>query len=189
MSTDLARFIALAPLGVLLTWAAVQDVRQRRIRNWLTFSLMLAGLLQSLAGGGIVSAGQAVLGLLTGLALTVFLFAAGVLKAGDVKLLAAVGAWVGPSLVLEIFVLAAVAGGLVAVIQSIWHHRLLITLQDTLVMGNDVLSGKCGSRQAREASFARLDRRQTVPCAVAIWIATMMALFTPIVSVISGRPL
>ena len=37
----------LVPLFALLVWAAVTDLRERKIRNWLTLSLMASGLAQS----------------------------------------------------------------------------------------------------------------------------------------------
>ena len=44
-----SRVLPYTPLLALLFWAAFQDVRTRRIRNWLTFSLAVCGLAQSFA--------------------------------------------------------------------------------------------------------------------------------------------
>ena len=41
-----------APLAAALAWATVTDVRARRIPNWLTFGLLLTGLLQGFGPAG-----------------------------------------------------------------------------------------------------------------------------------------
>src|SRR5687768_7459580 len=88
--------IPYAPLAVLLVWAAVVDARERKIRNWLTVSLMLSGLMQSWTPMATVGPGAAALGLLVGFALLVLPFAVGAIGGGDVKLMAGIGAWLGP---------------------------------------------------------------------------------------------
>lgn len=101
---------------VISAAACVFDLRSRRIPNALTlggagtaiaFSLMTAGV------GGLVSsvAGWA-LGLLIFLP---FLLLRG-LGAGDVKLMACLGAWLGPFVVVRAALYAAVAGGVMAIV-------------------------------------------------------------------------
>src|SRR5439155_15034799 len=82
-----------APALALLVWAALEDLRSRRIPNWLTFSLVLGGIGQSVAFGAICSPGASLLGFVVGFALPFVLFALGALGGGDVRLLAGVGAW------------------------------------------------------------------------------------------------
>ena len=41
--------LMVAPVLGLLVWAAAEDLRFRRIPNWLTFSLILSGFVQSRA--------------------------------------------------------------------------------------------------------------------------------------------
>src|SRR3982751_5850643 len=118
------RVLAYAPLLALLSWAAVQDVRTRRIRNWLTFSLALCGLAQSFAPNPTVAPMDAALGLLTGFALTVPLFAIGALGGGDVKLMAAIGAWLGPWPALQVFLGRAVVGMVIVLCQAGMAGRL-----------------------------------------------------------------
>src|SRR5688500_17057938 len=92
-SVDL-RVVAL--LTVALT-AAVCDVRSRRIPNALTFGAAASALVYALATGGIGSLGFAAAGWIAGAALFFPFFALGGMGAGDVKLIAALGAWVGPA--------------------------------------------------------------------------------------------
>ena len=53
----------LIPLLALLLWAAAEDLWRRRIANWLSFSLILSGLLQTLLPGHLISPTQALAGL------------------------------------------------------------------------------------------------------------------------------
>src|SRR5687767_15907788 len=92
-----------APVLGLLVWAAVGDLRSRRIPNWLTFSLVLSGIAQSFTPGGLVSPGMSLAGFAVGFGLPMILFVIGALGGGDVKLLAGVGAWFGPGVALNVF--------------------------------------------------------------------------------------
>src|SRR3954452_23150425 len=98
--------LMLLPMFALLGCAAAIDLRSRRIPNWLTAALAAAGMVQSfltLHGSLGISPSQALLGVLTGLALNVGLFILRIRGGGDVKLFAAVGAWVGPLAIFQIF--------------------------------------------------------------------------------------
>src|SRR4051812_22885531 len=88
--------LVLLPMFALLCWAAVHDVRTRRIPNVLNLVLFLTGLGVSVAGLWKVNGAQAGLGALAGLALTLPLFLIGAVGGGDVKMLTALGAWLGP---------------------------------------------------------------------------------------------
>src|SRR4051812_15919975 len=99
-----------APLMVLLALAAFVDWRIRRIPNWVTFTLVLTGLAQSITPWAIVSPGSAVLGLLAAFVLIFPLYALGAVGSGDVKLLAGIGAWFGPQAALAVFAVEAIVG-------------------------------------------------------------------------------
>lgn len=91
--------------------ACVTDLRSARIPNWLTFSAAIVALgFHTFAGEG-MGLGTALLGLVVGLAVFFPLFALRAMGAGDVKLLAAFGAWVGPISILWVALYTALAGG------------------------------------------------------------------------------
>jgi prepilin peptidase CpaA len=99
--------------------ACVTDVRSRRIPNVLTFGAAAAGLAfhaLAPAGEGITSAG---LGMVLGVAAFFIPFALGGLGGGDVKLLGALGAWLGPATTVWVVLYTGVAGGVMAVVVSI----------------------------------------------------------------------
>ncbi|MBA4358431.1 MAG: prepilin peptidase [Desulfovibrio sp.] len=108
--------IIFASLTLSLLVASVIDLRSQRIPNLLTIPAAMAALayhflVQGPQGLWFSLAG---LGLGLGLMLAPFLF--GVMGGGDVKLMAAVGAWVGPQTVLVAFLLTSLAGGAYALV-------------------------------------------------------------------------
>ncbi|HZK83030.1 MAG TPA: A24 family peptidase, partial [Humisphaera sp.] len=116
------QLLHLAPLLVMLALAAIGDLRERRIRNWLTVAIMLTGLARSFAPAHGVAPGGAILGMLTGFGITFILFAMGAIGGGDVKLMAGVGAWLGPAATLGVFALEAIIGMAIVLIQATWQR-------------------------------------------------------------------
>jgi prepilin peptidase CpaA len=123
-----------APVLGLLVWAAAEDLRSRRIPNWLTFSLVLSGIAQSFTSSGLVSPGMSLAGFAIGFGLPMILFVIGALGGGDVKLLAGVGAWFGPGVVFRVFLLAAIVGAVMVIVQAIAQGRTRLLLRNTAVV-------------------------------------------------------
>ena len=106
--------------------ACATDLRTRRIPNVLTYSAPLAAIGFSAATAGWAGVGSALAGWAVGFALFFPLFALRGLGAGDVKLLAALGAWLGPMPVAVVGIYAAIAGGVIALAVS-FHTGYLRT--------------------------------------------------------------
>ena len=100
-------------IGLLLL-AAWIDWRTFRIPNWLTASGMAWGLAYNTVFADSAWSGLAhgLLGLVTGLALLLPLYAIRVMGAGDVKLMAMVGAFLGALATAKALILVGIAGGL-----------------------------------------------------------------------------
>lgn len=111
-------------LSCVLIAACVTDLREQRIPNLLTYPAMAVALLAQafLPGGQGAIFALAGLGVGGGLMLVPFLF--GVMGAGDVKLMAAAGAVLGPSAALSAFVLTTLLGGLYALFVLCLHRRV-----------------------------------------------------------------
>lgn len=107
---------------VALIVAAVIDGWKLKVPNWLTFPLILSGWLYSGLVFGWEGFGYSVLGTLAGLAMLLPLYAIGGMGAGDVKLLAGVGAWVGTMVTLYSFCLSAIIGGVIALGMVAWRR-------------------------------------------------------------------
>lgn len=102
-------------VSAVLVEAAVIDGLQLRVPNWLTFHFFLGGLIFAGWTGGHTGLIWSLAGAGVGLVSLLPLYAIGGMGAGDVKLMAGLGAWVGPRLALGAFVGTAIAGGLIAV--------------------------------------------------------------------------
>jgi prepilin peptidase CpaA len=104
--------------------ACVTDLHSRRIPNWLTFGAAAAAFAAHYAYGGPEAARQATSGWVTGLFMFMPLFLLGGMGAGDVKLLAALGAWLGPAGAFWLAIYSSMAGGVMAVIVALRHNYL-----------------------------------------------------------------
>ena len=101
-------------LTVVLVTAMCTDLRWSRIPNWLTFPAMGFALLAHAWVGGLQGALFSLAGLGAGLGLFLILYVTGSSGAGDVKLMAAVGALIGPYGALLSALLAILVGGVYA---------------------------------------------------------------------------
>ena len=99
---------------VLVTAASVFDLRTRRLPNALTFGAAVVGVAMQGVTEGWSGTGLAVAGWATGVAVFLPLYALGGMGAGDVKLLGAIGAWLGPTGALWVGLYGAIAGGVIA---------------------------------------------------------------------------
>jgi prepilin peptidase CpaA len=111
----------LAAIVVLI--AAATDLRARRIPNWLTLSGLCAGLLTNGVLYGLKGIGTSLSGLAAGLGVYLIFYLLRAMGAGDVKLMAAIGAIVGPEHWFVIFIASSIAGGVFAVVLMIWKGR------------------------------------------------------------------
>lgn len=120
-----------AVLAAGLVTAVSIDLRSRRIPNSLTASMALAGIALAAAGQGHLTVTMSIAGLVLGLLLMLPGHTLGATGAGDVKLMAAVGALIGPGDVVMAFLLTCIAGGVLAVIVAIRRRRFAETVSAT----------------------------------------------------------
>ena len=144
--------------------AAVIDLRTRRIPNILTATLAAIGLGLAAAGFGRVGLGASMLGCLLGLAFMMPGHIFGRTGAGDVKLLAAAGALLGPTDTIYAFLYTAIAGGALALVVAVARRRLSQTIASTSALMS-------GSEQARaEVDSTSSDNRFAYAPAIAIGV-------------------
>jgi prepilin peptidase CpaA len=99
--------------------ACVTDVRSRRIPNALTFPAAGAAILFHWWVAGPQAGAAAVGGWFVGVLLFSPFFIAGGLGAGDLKLVGAVGAWLGPMPAVFVVLYTALAGGVMAIVVAL----------------------------------------------------------------------
>ena len=163
---------AVVPLLVFTVLAAGWDVRTRRIPNALTISGLAVGLgLRALAGGAALLDG--VLGAGVMFVVLVPLFAMGGVGGGDVKLLIAVGAFLGLKGAMIGLLATAVFGGVMAVFYSVRRGVILPALLNTSGLLKHVLTfGRMGERTTRPAAGA-----VSVPYGVAVAAGALFTLW------------
>jgi prepilin peptidase CpaA len=111
--------------------ATVIDIRTRRIPNDLTATMAGIGIGLAATGLSGLPLWASFLGFAVGLALMLPGHLLGATGAGDVKLMAAIGAIVGPAVVVTAFLFTAIAGGVLALAVAIRRRRLSATLAGT----------------------------------------------------------
>jgi prepilin peptidase CpaA len=107
------------PTVVVLAVATFTDLRSRRIPNWLVLPFMAAGLVVPAWLMGWHGFGQSMEGFGLGAAVFGILSIVGGMGMGDVKLVAAIGAWIGPQQLGFAMLMTAMAGGLIALVVAI----------------------------------------------------------------------
>lgn len=169
--------VIFAPLLAVLSCAAAEDVRTRRIPNWLTLFLALTGLVQSLTPFGTITFTQSLTGLLVGGSLNLFFYLLNARGGGDVKLLAGAGAWLGPVLVVQVFLAAAVVGMLLVLFQCTILGNLPRLLRNTATVATGLVNVReLGVMHVHETLKSSKTVQKPLPHAVPVLLATALVL-------------
>ena len=131
-SLDLLGMLIINPrysiLLALLLVASVSDCRRYKIPNWLTFGGSAFALLYSffIPFSPQFGFGWSLGGFALGLSFMLPLYMLGMMGAGDVKLMAMVGAFLGMTQTIYAVLFVFVSGGLLAFVFALWHQSLLL---------------------------------------------------------------
>jgi prepilin peptidase CpaA len=172
-----------APLGVVavaLVAATFTDVRTLKVHNWLTIPLFLSGLLYHAAVGGIegfvgsLVAAAAVFGIL------LVPYVLGALGAGDVKLVAAIAAWLGATTAFTIGALGFLLTGIYCLgvlciqgrLADAWLHFKVSMMRLQMVARH---IGADEGERIHEMAATPEGRKRLVPFSAMIAIATILA--------------
>ena len=143
--------IALGVLAAGALAATVIDIRTRRIPNELTATLSGLGVAMAATGISGISVWAALAGCAIGLLLMLPGYMLGATGAGDVKLMAAIGAVLGPSLVISAFLCTAIAGGVLALAIAARRGSVAATLAGT----GRMIAAPAGARQEIQAASGK----------------------------------
>jgi prepilin peptidase CpaA len=164
--------------AVLLT--AVIDLWKLKVYNLVTLPLLLSGVVyHGLADGG-SGVVQSLLGVLFGIAILGVFFCMGGMGAGDVKLLAAIGAWLCLPLTFWVFVASALASGIYAIVLIVRYGRIAQTWVNLKIIYYRMatVARHLGADDHVESAVSQNDRRKRViPFAamVAIGVLALLA--------------
>ena len=125
LSTGLVENWPIWVVTATLVVAAVIDGMQLKVPNWLTFPMIVSGWIYSAAFSpyaGWEGLWYSLIGTVVGLALLLPAYAIGGMGAGDVKLLAGVGAWLWGSITAYAFAVSAIVGGVIAIGMVLWKR-------------------------------------------------------------------
>lgn len=166
--------IALWPTLVVLVVATFTDLRSRRIPNWLVLPFLLAGLVVSGWLHGWKGIETSLAGMAVGALLFGVLAVLGGMGMGDVKLCAAIGAWIGPGQLITALVLTGMVGGIMALCWAAAGGFLgeLFRGAGDLAFGWKQRGWKSDPEQTLGNSLAR-----KMPYAPAIAIGTLVSFF------------
>jgi prepilin peptidase CpaA len=141
-------------LTLFMVMAIDADVRERRIPNLLVFLVLSTGLVLNCIGPengragplaqypGALGLGAALLGVLVGLAVFLPLHLMRAMGAGDVKLLAALGAFLGAVEIINVALFILIAGGVLAVARMLWTGSSRRVLGNVRLALSDLGSGQ-----------------------------------------------
>lgn len=130
---DLFTEVTVATLMALLGVAAWFDIKARRIPNWLVLTGLISSLgIQLLFSSGSLSAWG--LGMLVGFGLFLPLYLVHAMGAGDVKLMAMVGGFLGPAGAAGVALTTLVAGGVLAIGVALWSGALRHTVANVRIL-------------------------------------------------------
>ena len=124
-------WVAALAIGVI---ACITDLRARRIPKVLTFGAAAVGFSYQFWSQGTSGALHSAGGWLLGVAVFLPLFLLRGMGGGDVKLVGALGAWLGVRDVFWVALYAALAGGVMAVVVALWHRRLQRSASSVLML-------------------------------------------------------
>jgi prepilin peptidase CpaA len=154
------------PVAVFITLCAIVDYRSKRIPNWLTVPAAILGLVYSAAAPNGIGVLWALAGFAVGMSLLILPWILGGGGMGDVKMLAALGAWLGPVGILVTFGLGSVlaAFGMIGILaMGVISNGFSPTRKRYLATAGRTTTAAGPSKARRVLPFA-------VPMAISTWL-------------------
>jgi prepilin peptidase CpaA len=170
LAPDAWQALGLTTLALLVLTALVFDLRQRRIPNTLVLLALRARLLVNFIRpqdgqrrGALLTAYPsalgikgALLGALTGLAVFLPFYLLRAMGAGDVKLMAGIGSFVGPAAAIDVALFILVAGGVLAVVRMVWVRKTQLVLFNVVTALSQLVPGTAARFDAATQSADRM---------------------------------
>ncbi len=158
------------PAAFLASW---KDYREHRVPNWLNASIAISGLAAQTAYHGWAGLERAAGGMLLAFGMLVLFWAIRGMGAGDVKFMAAIGAWLGPHLTVSAVAVGAIAGGVLAVGIIVCRRRWGETFSNFRILATKVCSVQTAFSEFGSAKSLRSTSAQ-LPYAIPLSIGALV---------------
>jgi prepilin peptidase CpaA len=170
-------------LVALVLAAAIWDLKSRRIPNWLSLTGIICGLALNTFLYGTTGLKESAGGLGTAFGVYFLLYLVRAMGAGDVKLMAAVGSFVGPGNWFMIFLITAVLGGVIALVVLAWRKRLRKTFDNVFFIVAEMMHFRA-PYMGREELSVKSQKAFTMPHGAVIGLGCLVFVTWPLVSTI-----
>ena len=157
---------------LVLIIAAYIDGKELRVPNWITFPMVLSGLVYSTWIGGWEGLGAGLWGMTVGLLTLLPLYAVGGMGAGDVKLMAGVGAWLGATVTWYAFVATVIVGAIMAIVMVLMRKAWDKHYAQFLLIATEWMTVK-DPRKLSEIAAERKSRMLLLPYGIPICIGSI----------------
>lgn len=164
---------------ITLIVAAVIDGIKLKVPNWITYPMIISGWVYSMAAASAAGdtwyqgLGASLIGTLVGLALLLPAYAIGGMGAGDVKLLAGVGAWMHGSCTAYAFACTTITGAVLSVLMVV-HQKAWDKHRDQFWMiVNEIVTIR-NPEQLSEIAAKRKSSMRLLPYGIPIAIGTIV---------------
>ncbi len=158
---------------VTLVVAALIDGYKLKVPNWLTFPFIFSGWIISTVSFGWEGLAWSLVGTAVGLGLLFPLYSIGGMGAGDVKLLAGVGAWAGGTITFYAFCVTAIVGGLLSVLMVVVRRDWKKHYYQMLGIWHEISTIR-DPEKLSEIAAERKSRMLLLPYGIPIAIGTIM---------------
>jgi prepilin peptidase CpaA len=183
MHDDLFIFSLKSSILLALTiLIARSDLLHYRISNRAVLLTLMMGLVWNASDALWMGAAMGIVGVLVGFLLLVPFYAMGGVTAGDVKWLAALGAWYGPRGIVGVFIVSSILLGVFCLV-SIAYRYIAMVRQKTPRSGlaiesrgiRGLGSSTIGNKARIDDVYCSVDRRSVlIPYAVPVAIGVLM---------------
>ena len=159
-------------VSVFLVVAAWIDGKELRVPNWLTLPMIAAGVITLTCVRGWDGMTTSLIGIVVGLMCLLPLYAIGGMGAGDVKMMMAMGAWLGGRVTWEAFYASAVVGAVMALIMIACTGRWRHHWNNTVMIVSELFRVK-NPWLVADATAERKPRMQLLPYGIPICIGSI----------------
>jgi len=133
----------LLTVGFLVALAVISDLRTYKIRNTITYGFMLSGFISNFMSDGMEGMLFSIQGVLLPAIFLLLMYIIRAIGAGDVKLLSAIGAVMGPGFVLDAMLCTFLCGGIIAALLILIRRNGIERLRQLMLYaGSCLLSRK-----------------------------------------------